>query len=115
MVPIADTAAKEFYGRLTKWLGRGDSGRLELGGRDWTRRLGIRTLADRPVVSIDHEARSVKVKDGRRIPYDTLVPATGSSPLAPPTPGATRPDVLVDRTIEDLQAIRRRPCLPGKP
>ena len=115
LVPIADTEAKGFYGRLTELLGSGNSGRPEFGGRDWVRRVGTQTLAARPVVSIDQKALSAKVKGGQRLPCDTLVPPNGLSPLAPPIPGATRPDVLVDRTIEELRAIRRRLCLPAKP
>ena len=94
--------------RLTEWLEHGDSGRLELGGRGWARELGIHTITARPAVSIDRETRTVKVAGGQRIPYGTLVLATGASPFVPPIPGANRADVFVYRTIEDLRAIRSR-------
>src|SRR5690606_37654873 len=40
------------------------------------------------------------------IAYDKLVLATGSYPFVPPIPGKDRPECLVYRTIEDLEAIK---------
>ena len=94
--------------RLTEWLEHEDAGRLELGGRDWSRQIGIQALTGRPVVSIDRDTRGVKLAGGRRVPYDRLVLATGSSPFVPPIPGVSRADVCLYRTIEDLRAIRSR-------
>ena len=94
--------------RLTEWLEHADTGRLELGGRDWARGIGVRVITGRPAVGIDRNARCVNVAGGQRIPYETLVLATGSSPFVPPIPGVDRADLFVYRAIEDLRAIRRR-------
>ena len=42
---------------------------------------------------------------GVTIAYDKLVLATGSYPFVPPVPGHDRPNCLVYRTIEDLEAM----------
>ncbi|GAC1344896.1 MAG: nitrite reductase large subunit NirB [Myxococcales bacterium] len=57
-------------------------------------------------VSIDRAAKVVCSAQGKSIPYDVLVLATGSSPLVPPIPGRAAQGCFVYRTIEDLEAIR---------
>ncbi len=59
------------------------------------------------VVSIDRAARMVYTSRGRRLPYDALVLATGSSPFVPPVPGADATGAFVYRTLDDLEAIER--------
>jgi len=61
-------------------------------------------LAD-PAVSLDRVGRRVTTAQGRILPYDKLVLATGSYPFVPPIPGRDRRHCLVYRTIEDLEAI----------
>ncbi|MFH8367626.1 NAD(P)/FAD-dependent oxidoreductase [Streptomyces sp. NPDC018031] len=43
-------------------------------------------------VRVDRDRRVVRVDDGRVVPYDTLVLATGSNPVLPPLRGLFRPD-----------------------
>ncbi|MDY6922073.1 MAG: nitrite reductase large subunit NirB [Pseudomonadota bacterium] len=57
-------------------------------------------------VAIDRENKEIKSARGDLIPYDKLVLATGSYPFVPPIPGKDRPECLVYRTIEDLEAIK---------
>ena len=54
---------------------------------------------------INREEQTVLSDKGVLIHYDTLVLATGSFPFVPPVPGHDRPECLVYRTIEDLEAI----------
>ena len=54
---------------------------------------------------INREEQTVLSDKGALIHYDTLVLATGSFPFVPPVPGHDRPECLVYRTIEDLEAI----------
>ena len=61
-------------------------------------------LGDR-VASIDREHKTVTSLKGVTVAYDVLVLATGSYPFVPPVPGHDRPNCLVYRTIEDLEAI----------
>lgn len=54
---------------------------------------------------IDRNNKTVTSAKGITIAYDTLVLATGSYPFVPPVPGHDRPNCLVYRTIEDLEAM----------
>ena len=56
-------------------------------------------------VAIDRELKTVTSAKGIIVPYDKLVLATGSYPFVPPVPGHDRPQCLVYRTIEDLEAM----------
>ncbi|QGK69871.1 nitrite reductase large subunit [Allosaccharopolyspora coralli] len=55
---------------------------------------------------IDRVGRHVTLSDGRSVPYDALVLATGSSPFVPPVPGHDLGNCFVYRTVDDLDAIR---------
>jgi nitrite reductase (NADH) large subunit len=56
---------------------------------------------------IDTQQKLVISAKGEVINYDKLVLATGSYPFVPPVPGHDRPQCLVYRTIEDLEAITK--------
>lgn len=93
---------------LTGWFEHRDRQRLALGGPDWSRDMGIRTVTGTPVSSIDRDAKAVRTGDGERIPYDRLVLATGSSVFVPPIQGADADGVFPYRTIDDLGRIVQR-------
>ena len=61
-----------------------------------------------PVTAIDRAARTVTSAGGAVTPYDTLVLATGSTPVVPALPGLDAEGVVVFRTIDDCRAIVRR-------
>ena len=69
-----------------------------------TNNIDIR-LGDK-AVSINRKNKEVTSAKGEIIAYDKLVLATGSYPFVPPIPGKDRPECLVYRTIEDLEAIK---------
>jgi nitrite reductase (NADH) large subunit len=67
---------------------------------------GITLHLNERVARIDRGARVVHSAQGRALPYDKLVLATGSYPFVPPIEGNDSPGCFVYRTIEDLHAIR---------
>ena len=68
---------------------------------------GITTIRGERATAIDREARTVAVGD-RRLPYDTLVLATGSTHRRPPIPGIDGPSVHLLQTASHATALRDR-------
>ena len=62
-------------------------------------RLGIR------VTVIDPDAKSVRLSDGRTLPYGALLLATGAAPVRLDVPGADRPNVHYLRSLDDCKRI----------
>ena len=67
---------------------------------------GFTLLKSERVVGVDRPSRTVVTASGLKVPYDTLVLATGSYPFVPPIPGADVPGCFEYRTLADLVAIR---------
>lgn len=60
------------------------------------------------VVSIDRNARCVRLASGTAVGYDRLVIASGSRPRALPVPGGELDGVVSLRTVSDAVALRAR-------
>lgn len=58
------------------------------------------------VSGIDVAAGALDLADGGRLPFDSLILATGSRPRVLPLPGADLPGVLSLRSLDDARAIR---------
>jgi len=72
----------------------------------------LETIAD--CIAIDRDARAVVLSDGRRIAYDSLVIATGSSPRVLPQLSIGMPSVHYLRTEADARALKTAlACCPG--
>ena len=67
---------------------------------------GITVHVGDRAIAIDRARKDVSSAEGRRIPYDLLVLATGSAPFVPPIPGREAWGCFVYRTIDDLKRIR---------
>jgi nitrite reductase (NADH) large subunit len=78
---------------------------IVINGRDWYGEHGIRLIAGNRATAIDRAARQVVLADGTVVPYDKLLLATGSKPLAPPIPGLGLPNVHAFRDIADVEAM----------
>lgn len=61
--------------------------------------------------AIDRAAKTVTLSDGRRLPYDKLLIATGAKPRKLPIPGGEH--ALLLRNQEDTMLLRKR-FVPGK-
>lgn len=71
----------------------------------WYVAHGVSLLAGRTVTDVDRASRHVVLDDGRSLPYDRLVLATGSVPFMIPVPGHQHPDVLTFRDIHDVERM----------
>lgn len=66
--------------------------------------LAIKIVQGR-VTAVDTRARTVTLDSGRQLGFDTLLIATGSSPVRPPIPGINLPGVHPCWTLEDARKI----------
>jgi nitrite reductase (NADH) large subunit len=73
--------------------------------RGWYDDNGITLHAGDPVIRLDAAARTVTAASGLVAPYDRLLLASGSKPLAPPIPGLDLPGVCAFRDIKDVDAM----------
>ena len=78
---------------------------IVLNSCSWYEEHGIRLIIGNPATSIDRAARRVVLADGGAIPYDKMLLATGSKPLAPPIPGLDLKGVRAFRDIADVEAM----------
>lgn len=75
--------------------------------RAWYEARGISLIAGVPAVSIDADARTLSLGDGRSLRFDRLVLATGAEPVRLPLPGGALAGVLTFRTAADVAHMRR--------
>jgi nitrite reductase (NADH) large subunit len=78
---------------------------IVINARSWYEDHGIRLVAGSRATAIDRGARQVVLAGGDAVPYDKLLLATGSKPLAPPIPGLGLPNVRAFRDIADVAAM----------
>jgi nitrite reductase (NADH) large subunit len=78
---------------------------IVINSRSWYGEHGIVLISGNRATAIDRMARQVVLSDGTTIPYDKLLLATGSKPLAPPIPGLGLPNVRAFRDIADVEAM----------
>lgn len=79
---------------------------ITLNDLNWYKDRGITLYSGCKVTHINRGNRTVVSGDGRETPYDKLVFATGSMPVAPPIPGIDKEGVVTLRDIDDCDKIR---------
>ena len=84
-----------------------DSG-LPLKGEAFFGGHGIDLLLGHRVTHIDRAGRQVTLDDGRTLPYDHLVLATGARNRVPPIPGLEAATTLELRSLKDARALHAR-------
>src|SRR6188472_919591 len=72
---------------LTSFFAHRDAQKLMLARLDWYREQGIELHIGDRAAKIDRQAKVVHSDQGRKVPYDVVVLATGSFPFVPPVPG----------------------------
>jgi len=72
---------------------------------DWYAERGITLLTGATVTAIDRGRKMVAFAEAGALPYDKLLLATGSRPLAPPIPGLGLPGVCAFRDIADVETM----------
>ena len=65
---------------------------------------GIDRIVER-VISIDASTHTVRLADGRSLPYGALLLATGAAPIRPNIPGGTLPNAHVLRSLSDCRFL----------
>ena len=91
---------------LSKWFEGKTDAVFSLVSEGQYEAWGLEVVRGDAAVSLDRQARVVRLASGRELAYDELVLANGSYPFVPPIPGKDQPGCLVYRTIDDLEAIR---------
>ena len=78
---------------------------IVINSTDWYVEHGVRLISGEPVTAIDPAAKTVTIGTRETLPYDKLLLATGSKPLAPPIPGLGLPGVRAFRDIADVETM----------
>ncbi|ENH97155.1 nitrite reductase [NAD(P)H], large subunit [Gracilibacillus halophilus YIM-C55.5] len=76
---------------------------ITLNDWDWYETNQITFYPNEAVTQINRHERTVVSEKGRKISYDYLVIATGSTPVILPVPGIEKQGVTVFRTIDDCK------------
>jgi nitrite reductase (NADH) large subunit len=78
---------------------------IQLKDAGWWRSRGVTLVYGSGATSINRNAKTIQLDDGRAIPFSKLVFATGSTPIRLPVPGADLPGVLTFRDLADVSKI----------
>lgn len=68
----------------------------------------LHVMAGTRVLAVDRQNQRLELEDEKRLPYDTLVLATGSAARIPPVLAPFRPQFLTLNSLDDVLTLRRR-------
>ncbi len=80
---------------------------IRLKDASWYAAQGVTLITGDAVTSVDVTAQTAVVASGRKLTFDRVVFATGSSPIRLPLPGSDLPGVIAFRDLEDVSALER--------
>lgn len=93
--------------RLCDYIGKSvDSDKLQISNEEWFEKNRIIIELSRKVTAIDVEARKV-ITNGKEYSYDSLVLATGSTPIMPPFKNKELSGIHTIWTWEDIVEINK--------
>ena len=78
---------------------------IVINSREWYAQNNITLITGDAVKTVDRSAGTVTSVAGVTVPYDKLLIATGSRPLAPPIPGLGLPGTCAFRDIADVDKM----------
>lgn len=91
---------------LTRYLaGEVSEDHLPIHPATWYEQHNVRLLLGTKAGRIDLSQRCIPLDDGRTIPFDRLILATGATAAVPPIPGSDASNVHSLRTLDDARAI----------
>lgn len=113
---VSDERDRSYARMLTPYYvsGRLSKEQLHMVSPDYHRSLGVEAILGAGAVQVDAGNRWVILADGRRVPYDRLLVATGGRPYLPDIPGIGSLGVLGLRSMKDAEEMTRLVC-PGEP
>ncbi|CAM3582086.1 NADPH-nitrite reductase [Aeromicrobium ponti] len=72
---------------------------------DWYVKNQIELFKNETVMKLNTAKKKITTNKNRKVSYDRLILATGSTPYVPPLPGCSKEGVMTFRTIEDCRQI----------
>ncbi len=110
-ITLISSEAYHTYSRpLISYLlqGRTDEQRMKYRGDDFYEKNGVKTMLSTTVTSINARKKEVSTADGKVIPYDKLLVATGSKPFVPPMSGLEDvPKRFTFMSLDDAHALEQ--------
>ncbi len=88
--------------------GKTDEQRMKYRGDDFYEKNGVEAMLNTTVSAIDPGKKEVSTADGKVIPYDKLLVATGSKPFVPPMSGLDDvPSRFTFMSLDDAHALEQ--------
>lgn len=93
--------------RLCDYIGKSiDYNKIQINNEDWFETNRIRVELSKKVTAVDADAKKVTA-EGEDYSYDSLIVATGSTPIMPPFKGKELSGVHSIWTCEDIEALNK--------
>jgi 3-phenylpropionate/trans-cinnamate dioxygenase ferredoxin reductase subunit len=95
-------------------LGKAGDDALPVVPKGWYDENAVELRLEVPATQLDPSARTVRLADGSRLEYASLLLATGARPRSIPLPGSDLDGVTSFRTVEDSRRLRASFAVGGQ-